>query len=211
VIFDLDGVLVDSEIWWDQVRQRFAADRGRDWDDEDRAAVMGANSRAWSRTMRERLDLDMPATDIEKAVVDAVVERYRAEGPPLIDGAVESVRRIAGQLPVAVASSAHPAVIEVALQSLGLTDAFRVVVSSDEVEHGKPAPDVYLEAARRLGIPPASCLVVEDSLNGVKAAKAAGMKVALVPNESIPPAPGASDLADIVVSTLAELDPEAMA
>ena len=210
MIFDLDGVLVDSEIWWDQVRQRFAADHGRGWDDADRAAVMGANSRAWSRTLRERLELDMPDRDIEKAVVDGVVERYRAEGPPLIDGAVETVRRIAAQLPVAVASSAHPAVIEVALQSLGLTDAFHVVVSSDEVEHGKPAPDVYLEAARRLGVPPASCLVVEDSLNGVKAAKAAGMRVALVPNESIPPAPGAGDLADIVVSTLAELDPGAI-
>ena len=204
-------MLVDSEIWWDQVRQRFAADHGRDWDDADRAAVMGANSRAWSRTMRERLDLDMPDADIEKAVVDAVVERYRAEGPPLIDGAVEAVRRIAAQLPVAVASSAHPAVIEVALESLGLTDAFHAVVSSDEVERGKPAPDVYLEAARRLGVAPASSLVVEDSLNGVKAAKAAGMKVALVPNESIPPAPGAVELADIVVSTLAKLDPGAIA
>ena len=113
---------------------------------------MGANSAAWARIMRERLDLDMPDAEIERAIVDGVVERYRAEGAPRIDGAVEAVRRIAADRPVALASSAHRAVIDAALEATGLADVFAVVVSSDEVAHGKPAPDVYLEAARRLGV-----------------------------------------------------------
>jgi len=211
VIFDLDGVLVDSEIWWDEVRATFASDHGRTWTADDQAAVMGANSAAWARIMRERLHLDIPDADIERAIVEAVVARYRAEGPPSIDGAVEAVRRIAADLPVAVASSAHPAVIDAALEATGLAGTFPVVVSSDEVDHGKPAPDVYLEAARRLGCEPAGCLVVEDSLNGVRAAKAAGMTVVLVPNRSVPPAAGTAELADLVLDRLADLDPSDIA
>jgi HAD superfamily hydrolase (TIGR01509 family) len=207
VIFDLDGVIVDSEIWWDEARREFAAQRGRSWSEADRAAVMGANSRQWSATMRERLHLDEPDTKIERAIVEAVVERYRREGAPKIPGAVEAVRRIALAWPTAVASSAHREVIDAALEATGLTDVFRVVVSSDEVERGKPEPDVYLEAALRLGVEPRRCLVVEDSLNGVKAAKAAGMTCVLVPNRTIPPAPGTAELADVVVERLADLDP----
>lgn len=211
MIFDLDGVLVDSEVWWDEVRATFAAEHGRRWTRDDQAAVMGANSRAWARIMRERLHLDVPEEAIERAIVDGVVARYRREGAPLIDGAVEAVRRIAARWPVAVASSAHAAVIGTALETTGLAGTFVVVVSSDEVEHGKPAPDVYLEAARRLAVAPEACLVVEDSLNGVRAGKAAGMTVVLVPNHSVPPAPGAADAADLVMAGLGELDPAAIA
>jgi HAD superfamily hydrolase (TIGR01509 family) len=208
VVFDLDGVIVDSEIWWDEARREFAADRGRTWTEEDRAAVMGANSRQWSRTMRRRLGIDNEDEAIERAIVDAVVGRYAREGAPRIDGAAEAVRRIAGRWPVAVASSAHPEVIAAALDATGLAGVFRVVVSSDEVERGKPDPDVYLEAARRLGLPPERCLVVEDSQNGVRAARAAGMIVVLVPNKTIPPAPGTREEAHAVIDQLADLDPE---
>jgi len=211
VIFDLDGVLVDSEIWWDDVRVAFAASHGRAWTAADRTAVMGANSAAWARIMRERLDLDLDDRVIERAVVDGVVERYRREGAPPIEGAIEAVRRIGAERPVAVASSAHAEVISAALEATGLTGWFAVVVSSDEVAHGKPAPDVYLETARRLGVEPAACLVVEDSYNGVLAASAAGMTVVLVPNHSVPPAPGTAGLADLVLASLAELDPAAVA
>jgi len=188
----------------------FAAAHGRTWTAADRTAVMGANSAAWARIMRERLDLDLAEPDIERAIVDTVVERYRREGAPRIDGAVEAVRRIAADRPVAVASSAHAEVIAAALEATGLTDVFDVVVSSDEVAHGKPAPDVYLEAARRLGREPAACLVVEDSYNGVRSARAAGMTVVLVPNDSVPPAPGTRELADVVLDRLADLDPSAI-
>ena len=211
VIFDLDGVIVDSEIWWDEVRQEYARERGRTWSVADRVAVMGANSRQWSRTMRERLALEYAPEEIERAIVDGVVARYAREGPPLIRGAVEAVRRIAARWPVAVASSAHRAVIDAALAAVGLADVLTVVVSSDEVPHGKPDPDVYLEAARRLAVDPGRCLVVEDSLNGVRSAKSAGMTVVLVPNIAVPPAQGATDLAELVLDRLADLDPVALA
>lgn len=201
-------MLVDSEIWWDEVRADFAAAHGRRWAADDRAAVMGANSPTWSRVMRERLALDLPDAEIERAIVDGVVERYRTRGAPLIEGAVDAVRRIAARRPVAVASSAHREVIDAALEATGLADVFGVVVSSDEVEHGKPAPDVYLATARRLGVEPVRCLVVEDSYNGVRAARAAGMAVVLVPNHSVPPAPGTAELADVVLERLADLDPD---
>jgi HAD superfamily hydrolase (TIGR01509 family) len=171
---------------------------------------MGSNSRQWSETMRRRLALDLPAAEIEKAIVDAMVERYEAEGAPAIDGAVETVRRLAARWPLALASSSHRRVIDAALSDTGLDDAFRVVISSDEVEHGKPAPDVFVEAARRLGVDPSDVLVVEDSLNGLKAAGRAGMTAVLVPNRSIPPAPGAEAEADVVLDRIADLDPEAI-
>jgi HAD superfamily hydrolase (TIGR01509 family) len=207
VIFDLDGVLVDSEIWWDEIRIDFADRHGRSWSRSDQAAVMGANSAAWARIMRERLELDLPDAEIEREIVGAVVARYEAEGAPRIPGAIEAVRRIARSLPIAIASSAHPAVIDAALVATDLAAVPRVIVSSDAVAHGKPAPDVYLEAARRLAIEPMRCLAVEDSYNGVAAAKAARMTVVLIPNSSVPPAPGTFELADVVLQRLADLDP----
>jgi HAD superfamily hydrolase (TIGR01509 family) len=199
---------VDSEIWWDEARIAFAADHDRTWTTDDQAAVMGANSAAWAHTMRTRLDLSLEDGEIQRAIVEAMVERYRRDGAPEIPGAIDAARRIAAGHPVAVASSAHRAVIDAALVATGLHELFAVVVSSDEVAHGKPAPDVYLEAARRLGVAPASCLVVEDSSNGVKAGKAAGMTVVLVPNDSVPPAPGTHALADVVLERLSDLDPD---
>jgi HAD superfamily hydrolase (TIGR01509 family) len=203
-------VLVDSEIWWDEVRLAFANAHGRAWTADDQTAVMGANSRAWAGIMRDRLDLPMSVEAIEREIVDGVVARYAREGAPRIDGAVEAVRRIAADRPVAIASSAHADVIAATLTATGLSDVFEVVVSSDEVALGKPAPDVYLEVARRLGVAPSSALVVEDSRNGVLAAKAAGMTVVLVPNASVPPAPGAAEAADLVLPRLADLDPDAV-
>jgi HAD superfamily hydrolase (TIGR01509 family) len=199
---------VDSEIWWDEARIAFAASHDRTWTADDQAAVMGANSAAWAHTMRVRLDLPLDEATIQQAIVDAMVDRYRRDGAPEIPGATDAARRIAADRPVAVASSAHRAVIDAALVATGLDDLFAVVVSSDEVAHGKPAPDVYLEAARRLGIPATACLVIEDSYNGVRAGKAAGMTVVLVPNDSVPPAPGTHELADIVLERLADLHPD---
>lgn len=212
IVFDLDGVLVDSEVWWHEVRVDWATTRGLTWTRADSDAVMGPNSRGWARIMRERLGLD-PAEEpeIERAIVAGVVDRYLREGAPVIAGAVEAARRLADSYPVAIASSAHADVIRAALESTGLAASIPIAVSSDEVEHGKPAPDVYLEAARRLGVAPERCLVVEDSLNGVRAAHAAGMVVVLVPNEHVPPAPGTAELADLVLERLDQLDPASAA
>lgn len=210
VIFDLDGVIVDSEIWWHEERVAWARELGLTWTHEDSRAVMGANSRGWSRIMRERMGLNAAMEpDIEADIVGRVVGRY-ASGAPAIPGAIEAVRRVATRWPVAIASSAHRDVIDAALHATGLGAAIPVVVSSDDVAHGKPAPDVYLAAARALGVPAATCLVVEDSINGVRAARSAGMFVVLVPNQSVSPAPGAFELADLVLPRLDELDPSAV-
>jgi HAD superfamily hydrolase (TIGR01509 family) len=207
VIFDLDGVIVDTEIWWDEVRAEYAGRMGRRWTEDDRHAVMGANSPTWSRTMARRLQLDRPPEEIEAAVVEAMVRRYRERGAPAIPGAVEAVRRVARVRPVAVASSAHTEVIAAALDGTRLAGLFAAVVSSDEVAEGKPDPAVYLEAARRLGLAPGRCLVVEDSINGLRAARAAAMTTILVPNWSVPPAAGAFEIADLVLDRLDLLAP----
>lgn len=209
VLFDLDGVLVDTEPWWDGVRAEFARAHDRPWGPDDQDAVMGGNSREWAAVMRERLDLGHLDQDaIQDAIVAGVVDRYRtSEAPPLIPGAADTVRRVAATHPVAIASSAHRAVIEAAVDALGIRWVLDEIVSSDDVAAGKPDPGVYLLAAARLGVDPARCLVVEDSVNGVRAGKAAGMTVALVPNASVPPASGAAELADLVLAGIADLDP----
>jgi HAD superfamily hydrolase (TIGR01509 family) len=171
---------------------------------------MGSNSRQWSETMRRRLGLELSREAIEQAVVDEMIARYAREGAPVIDDAVTTVRRLAERWPLGLASSSHRRVIDAALRGMGLTDVFAAVVSSDEVEHGKPAPDVFLETAHRLSVPPSDVVVVEDSLNGLKAAAAAGMTTVLVPNRAVPPTPGSEDVADLVLGRLADLDPAAV-
>jgi len=205
VVFDLDGVLVDTEPWWHDVRVAWAAARGRAWSEADSRACMGRNSREWSEVMRERTGVTDPPAEVEREVVGALVARYATMAVPVVPGAAEAAARIAARLPSAIASSAHPVVIRAALDATGLASAFVAVVSSDDVARGKPEPDVYLEAARRLGGEPARRRVVEDSSNGVRAGRAAGMVVVLVPNPSVPPGPGAVEAADIVVERLADL------
>lgn len=208
VIFDLDGVLVDTQIWWREVRDAWGDGHGITWRDEDERRTMGANTAQWARMMAERAGLDAGHdAEIARTIVEALVERYRAEGAPRIPGAVEAVRSIAGSYPVGVASGSHRRLIEVALQSIGLAGVVWTVVSADDVAHGKPAPDVYFEAARRLGVDPGRCLVVEDSLNGLQAAQAAGMTAVLVPNAKVPPDPSAAARADLVLDRLEQLDP----
>jgi HAD superfamily hydrolase (TIGR01509 family) len=212
VLFDLDGVLVDTEPWWDGVRAEFAREHGRPWGPDDQHAVMGGNSREWAAVMRERLDLGHLSEDeIQEAIVEGVVRLYRtAAVVPVIPGAPETVRRVAATHPVAIASSAHRAVIEAAVDVLGLHGILDEIVSSDDVATGKPDPGVYLLAAARLGVEASRCLVVEDSVNGVRAGKAAGMTVVLIPNASVQPSSGAidpADLADLVLDQITDLDP----
>ena len=212
VLFDLDGVLTDSEPWWDEVRVEFARAHERPWTHDDQHAVMGSNSSEWAATMRRRLRLEhLDASSIQDAIVDGMVERYATLASPVITGAPDVVRRVAARRPVAIASSSHRRVIEAAVDALGLHGVFGAIVSSDDVPRGKPAPDVYLLAAERLGVQATRCIVVEDSLNGVRAGKAAGAFVVLVPNASVPPAGDARNLADLVLDRLADLDPDGLA
>ncbi len=206
VLFDMDGVLVDTEPWWRDVRIAFAEARGRTWTDADNRACMGVNTREWATIMRERLGIDESLEQIEATVLGALVARYASEPTVAIPGAAANVRRVASAVPVALASGAHRSLIDAALAVLGLTDVFGAVVPADEVARGKPAPDVFLEAARRLGVAPAACLVVEDSGNGVRAGKAAGMRVALIPNHHTPPDGETVAAADAVLASLDDLD-----
>ena len=207
VVFDLDGVVVDSEQVWDDVREQLAHERGGTWHEGAQADMMGMSSPEWSRYMHERIGLAESPEEINEEVVRRMLARYR-ESLPLIDGAVDAVRRLGGAFTLGVASSSNRSLIEVVLERAGIAELFAVVVSSEEVAHGKPAPDVYLEAARRLGVEAGRCAAIEDSSNGIRSAHAAGTRVIAVPNAHYPPAADALALADAVVGSPAELTPE---
>jgi len=204
VIFDLDGVIVDSEHVWDEVREQLAHERGGRWHARAQADMMGMSSVEWSRYMHDEIGLSESPEAINHEVVERMLARYRTE-LPLIDGAVAAVERLAADFRLAVASSSNRPLIEAVLESAGLQDLFEVTVSSEEVERGKPAPDVYLEAARRLGLEPLLCAAVEDSGNGLRSARAAGMRVVAIPNRRYPPPADALVLADVTLGSVAEL------
>ena len=209
VVFDLDGVIVDSEQVWDEVREDYARQSGGIYTEQATRDMMGMSSPEWSRYMADELGVPGTPEEINAAIVERMLERY-GEEPPLIPGAVDAVRRVAARWPLAIASSSNPELIEVVVRVTGLGDVFRVAVSSQEVPRGKPAPDVYLEAARRLGADPVRCAAVEDSHNGIRSAKAAGMRVVAVPNPHFPPADEALAEADVVLPSISELTPEAV-
>src|SRR5215211_575532 len=207
VIFDLDGVLVDSEQVWDAARRQLTEDSGGRWSESATQDMMGMSSTEWSRYMNEELGVKMPPEEISAAVVGRMEELYR-EHLPLIPGAREAVERVAARWPLGLASSANRPVIEVVLELSGLEDFFEITISSEEVAHGKPAPDVYLEAARRLRVDPALCAAVEDSSSGILSAHAAGMRVVAIPNRAFPPSKNALEAADAAVPSLQELHQE---
>jgi HAD superfamily hydrolase (TIGR01509 family) len=209
VVFDLDGLLLDTEQVWDEVRETLTRERGGRWHDRAQADMMGMSSTEWSRYMHDALGLAEPPEELNRLVVERMQARYR-ERLTLVDGAVEAVRRIGVRWPLGLASSSNRPLIDLALELMGVSDLFQATVSSEEVERGKPAPDVYLEAARRLGVPPERIVAVEDSAAGIRSAKAAGMRVIAVPNPHFPPPDDALALADLVLESLAELTPDAV-
>jgi HAD superfamily hydrolase (TIGR01509 family) len=207
VVFDLDGLLLDSEQVWDAEREQLARERGGRWHDRAQSDMMGMSSLEWSRYMHEQLGLAEPPEEINAEVVRRMEARYR-ERLPLLPGAVEAVERLAGRWPLGLATSSNRQLIDLALELAGIDRLFRATVSSEEVARGKPAPDVYLEAARRLGVESSTAAAVEDSHNGILAARAAGMRVIAVPNPHFPPNPEAVAEADVVLRSLHELTPE---
>ncbi len=210
VVFDLDGVLIQTEELWDEVRERYIRERGGRYDPDAQRAMMGMSSLEWSRFIHEDLGVPVTPETISDDVVLLMTERYE-QRLPLIPGAREAVERLAARWPLAVASSSNRPLIDAALRLGGLVDFFRATVSSEEVAHGKPAPDVYLEAARRLGIDPGRAAAVEDSHAGIGSAKAAGMRVVAIPNPAYPPDEEALASADVVLSSIEELTPESIA
>ena len=207
VVFDLDGVLVDSEHVWDEARRQLARERGGRWHDRASRDMMGMSSLEWSRYMHDVIGLEDAPEDISAEVVRRLEEIYRRD-LPLFEGAAAAVERVAARWPLGLASSSNRELIDLVLDLSSLGRLFAATVSSEEVAHGKPAPDVYLEAARRLGVDPDRCAAIEDSENGIRSAKAAGMRVLAIPNPRYPPAEDALAQADEVLGSLNELGPE---
>jgi HAD superfamily hydrolase (TIGR01509 family) len=204
VVFDLDGVLIQSEEVWDDVREQFVRERGGRYDAEIQRAMMGMSSPEWSRYLHEDAGVADDPDAINAEVVRRLLSAYR-DRLPLIPGALDAVRRLADRFPLGIASSSNRELIDAVLEAAGLAALFAATVSSEEVAHGKPAPDVYLEAARRLGIAPERCAAVEDSHGGIRSAKNAGMRVVAIPNPSYPPDDEALALADVTIGSLDEL------
>ena len=209
VIFDLDGVLLDSEHVWDEIREQLARERGGRWHERAQREMMGMSSLEWSRYMHDEIGVPDPPEEISAEVVHRLEAVYR-DHLPTVPGAKEAVERMADRWPLALASSSNRELIVLALELLGVAARFQAIVSSEEVARGKPAPDVYLEAARRLAVNPARAAAVEDSHNGIRSAKAAGIRVIAIPNRRFPPGEDALAEADLVVETLAGLTAEAI-
>jgi HAD superfamily hydrolase (TIGR01509 family) len=207
VVFDLDGVILDTEELWDEVREGFARERGGRWSERAQADMMGMSSPEWSRYMHEVVGVTDTPDEINHEVVRRMLARY-SERLPMIDGAVEAVERLAARWPLGLASSSNRELIERALEVSGLARHFAATVSSEEVARGKPAPDVYLDAARRLRADPEACVAIEDSANGIRSAHAAGMSVIAIPNAAFPPPADALDVADVCLTSIRELRPE---
>jgi HAD superfamily hydrolase (TIGR01509 family) len=207
VVFDLDGVIVDSEHVWDAAREALARERGGRWHEGAQQDMMGMSSVEWSRYMHDVIGLKDPPEEISAEVARRLEATYREE-LPLIDGATEAVARLAERWPLAVASSSNRPIIDLVLVLSGLDRFFRATVSSEEVPRGKPAPDVYLEAARRLGADPERSAAVEDSHNGILSARAAGMRVVAIPNMRFPPGEEALAAADVLIPSIGELTPD---
>jgi len=209
VAFDLDGVLVDSEPLWEDVRRRFTLANGGRWSADAQKTMMGMSSGEWAHFMAATLGVELPEPDIIRGVVDDMAARYR-DGVPLLPGAVDAVHRLAARWSVGLASSANRPLIDIVLRVTGLDAYFATTVSSEEVARGKPAPDVFLEAARRMGADPRTTAAIEDSHNGILAARAAGMATIALPNHEFPPGDDALEQAQLILESLDELTVDAI-
>jgi HAD superfamily hydrolase (TIGR01509 family) len=209
LVFDLDGVILQTEEVWDEVRGRYVIERGGRYDEEAQRAMMGMSAPEWSRYLADGLGVPGTPEEISADVVRLMEARYREE-LPLIPGAKDAVDRLAARWPLGLASSSNRPLIDAALALSGLDRFFTATVSSEEVARGKPAPDVYLEAARRLEVAPEDCVAVEDSHSGIRSAESAGMRVIAIPNPSFPPDRDALELADLVLDSIAALDVDAV-
>jgi HAD superfamily hydrolase (TIGR01509 family) len=206
VVFDLDGVLLDSEVAWNEAKRALVAEAGGRWRDDAPRAMMGMSSPEWSRYLHDELGVPFEPAQINDAVVERLAAQYR-QRLPMIEGAPEAVQRLSARWPVGLASSSNRPIIDLFLRSSGLARHFAVTLSSEEVGRGKPAPDVYVAAAEALGAAPGDVAAIEDSDNGIRAGRAAGMRVIAIPNPDYPPDADALEQADVLLDSLAELTP----
>jgi HAD superfamily hydrolase (TIGR01509 family) len=207
IVFDLDGVLIDSEPVWEQVRRQFVAEYGGHWTADAQRRLMGMSTGEWARYLSEGLGVGLPPETVAKLVIERMAARY-TDRLPLMPGAVEAVRRLAADWPLGLASSSPPSLIGTVLDAASLRACFAAVMSTEQVARGKPAPDIYLAVAGQLGRRPQRCAAVEDSSNGLRSAAAAGLRVIAIPQPRYPPDPDALGQAAAVLPGLAELTPD---
>jgi HAD superfamily hydrolase (TIGR01509 family) len=210
VVFDLDGLLLESEQEWSAAKRELTRKHGGTWTDAAETEMLGMSSTEWSRYMHDELGVLLDPHEISVEVVRILEQRYR-EQLPLLPGAGEAVRRIGARWPLGLASSSNREIIDLVLELTGWADLFRVTVSSEEVDRGKPAPDVYLEAVRRLGSTPGRSVAIEDSSAGIRSARDAGLAVVAIPNREYSPGSDVLEQADVVLQSLAELDEDSVA
>jgi len=210
VVFDLDGVLIDSEPVWERVRRELVAERGGKWAADAQRKLMGMSTQEWARYLSEDLGVGLPPAEVASLVIDRMAASYR-EHLPLLPGAVQAVRRLAGRWPLGLASSAPAALIDTVLESSGLRPYFQVTMSTEQVPHGKPAPDIYLAVTSQMGYSAPECAAIEDSSNGLRSAAAAGLRVIAIPRPQYPPDPDALAASSLVLPSLADLTPDAVA
>ena len=209
VIFDLDGVLIDSEPVWEEVRRALVAERGGTWQPDSQKRLMGMSTREWARYLSEDLGVGLAPDEVAGLVIDRMEQRYRVR-LPLLPGATTTVERMAERWPLGLASSSPPRLIRVVLEAAGLLHHFATAISTEEVARGKPAPDVYLAAAAKLAVAPGRCVAIEDSTNGLRSASAAGLRLIAVPRPEYPPGPDALAAADLVLFGLRQLTVDAV-
>jgi HAD superfamily hydrolase (TIGR01509 family) len=210
VVFDLDGDQNYSQPVWEQVRRGLVAERGGHWAPDAQRRLMGMSTPEWARYLSEDLGVGLPPAEVAATVIDRMAARYR-ERIPFLPGAVEAVRRLAARWPLGLASSAPAVLIETVLRAADLRSYFKVTMSTEQVPHGKPAPDIYLAVTERLGVAPSSCAAAEDSSNGLRSAAAAGLHVIAIPHPKYPPDPDALAAASLVLPALTDLTPDAVA
>ena len=206
VVFDLDGVLLDSEQMWTDAKRELVGEHGGRWSEEAEHAMLGMSSPEWTRLMHDDLGVPLEPDEISDEVVRRIAARYE-QHLPVLPGADAAVRRFAARWPLGMASSSNREIIDLTLSQAGWDEFFTTTVSSEEVARGKPAPDVYLEATRRLNAAPERCGAVEDSSAGIRAADAAGLRVIAIPNPGYPPDDESLALAAVVLESVHELDP----
>ena len=207
VVFDLDGVLVDSEPVWEEVRHQLVAEHGGHWPADAQQRLMGMSTAEWARYLTAELGVRLPPEQAATVVIERMAARYSGR-LPLLPGAADAVRALAAQWPLGLASSSPPSLIAAVLDASSLRGCFRAAMSTEQVPAGKPAPDIYLAVAAALGCPPGRCAAVEDSANGLRSAAAAGLRVIAVPRPEYPPGPAALASAARVLGSLAELTPD---
>jgi HAD superfamily hydrolase (TIGR01509 family) len=210
IVFDLDGVLIDSEPVWEEVRRQVVAKHNGHWAQDAQQRLMGMSTAEWARYLSEDLGVGLPPDQVAALVVERMAARYRSH-LPLMPGAAQAVRRMAARWPLGLASASPPVLIDTVLDTASLRPSFAVALSAEQVPRGKPAPDIYLAVTDRLSIPPRCCAAVEDSTNGLRSAATAGLQVIAVPHPRYPPDPAALGVARLVLARLADLAPEAVA